>query len=30
VAASVTYKAVIDFRRETVLFLSVLLHAERQ
>lgn len=29
-AASVTYKAVLDLRRETVLHLAALLHAERQ
>ena len=29
-AASVTYEAVLDLRRETVLFLSALLHTERQ
>lgn len=29
-AASVAYRAVLDVRRETVLFLSALLHAERR
>jgi hypothetical protein len=30
VAASVTYEAVLDLRRETVLYLAALLHTERQ